>query len=129
MIKVILNENLCQINKQQNRNNRPYLNWQFITAHPYLRIVMVMTYLLTAILIYHTSYFGLYWTIGFTLFFFCSPLHYCLISNQHTSLRILGYWIYVYVTMVNGLLLKKYQMLRLIKYLLSQLSTMQSKPS
>ncbi|WP_181994200.1 YlaC family protein [Arsenophonus endosymbiont of Bemisia tabaci] len=59
MIKVILNENLCQINKQQNRNNRPYLNWQFIIAHPYLCIGIVMTYLLTAILIYYTSYFGL----------------------------------------------------------------------
>ncbi|HGJ5863028.1 MAG TPA: YlaC family protein [Arsenophonus nasoniae] len=69
MIKVILNANLCQINKQQNRNNRPYLNWQFITSHPYLCIGMIIAYLLTAILIYYTPYFGLYWTIGFTLFF------------------------------------------------------------
>lgn len=60
MIKVILNENLCQINKQQNRNNRPYLNWQFITSHPYLCIGMIIAYLLTAILIYYTP---LLWVI------------------------------------------------------------------
>lgn len=69
MIKVILNENLCQINKQEKRNNRPYLNWQFITTHPYLCIGMLITYLLAAILIYYSPYFGLYWTVGCTLFF------------------------------------------------------------
>ena len=30
---------------------------------------MVITYLLAAILIYYTPYFGLYWTISFTLLF------------------------------------------------------------